>query len=92
MLIENRKSGFRFETENRFSILKTGFENLFFLNHFPIENCIMLKEIPEKINSCICLLFMNCNYWKSKYNLKLEISIQQPLLIYSDLLRPWTAL
>jgi len=42
MLIENRKSGFRFE--NRFSILKTGFRFYFFKIIFSIENCIMLKR------------------------------------------------
>jgi len=40
----NRKPEFGLKTENRFSILKTGFRIYFFKIIFSIKNCIMLKR------------------------------------------------
>src|SRR6218665_514840 len=44
MLIENRKSGFRFENQKPVFNFENRFLNLFFKIIFPIENCIMLKR------------------------------------------------
>src|SRR6218665_4205840 len=44
MLIENWKSGFRFENRNPVFDFENRFLNLFFKIIFPIENCIMLKR------------------------------------------------
>ena len=44
MLIENRKSSFRFQNPNPVFDFENRFSNLFFKIIFPIENCIMLKR------------------------------------------------
>src|SRR6218665_1023994 len=41
--------------ETTFKILKTGFRFYFFKIIFLIENCIMLKKIRVKLNSCMVI-------------------------------------